>query len=409
MVLDLGPKRAVPVSKATILGVALGNIMFIAWERHPQDRRRPLIAYDVAVLMQAGVLLGVLWGVILNLMLPEVIIVTLLAIVLGFTAYKTIGKGITRWRAETAAEAAATIKESNDAQMLPNDQKDVEVSMNPTRSGEGLEMTEASSVDQSVSMTPVDPRMEEDAEEMRLIVAEEQQLFPRWAWVSLAMMTAFLIMYSLFINGFFISNVSVCEPGLYWPLYWLPTPFFGALMLLFARRNYTRHLRKQALNYKFLDGDLHWSWRSTLSLQPAAIVAGMVAGCLGIGGGMILGPLFLSLNLHPQVVTATTGFMLLWTASAGTIQYLTVGKLPWRFALFFGMFGVLGGQIGQRVVKRIVGRTGRPSIVIFLLGSIIALAVLLMTVIGVTTVIDKSRGGEAIFRLDLGPFTCDYV
>ena len=43
-------------------------------------------------------------------------------------------------------------------------------------------------------------------------------------------------------------------------------------------------------------------------------VAGVAAGLLGIGGGMILGPIFVALDFQPQVGTATTGFMILFTA-----------------------------------------------------------------------------------------------
>ena len=52
-VLGLGPKNAVPVSKATIFGVAIGNVFFIGRERHPKANR-PLIDYSTAVFMQGG-------------------------------------------------------------------------------------------------------------------------------------------------------------------------------------------------------------------------------------------------------------------------------------------------------------------------------------------------------------------
>ena len=65
-VLGLGPKLAVPVSKATIFGVAIGNTFFISREKHPLANR-PLIDYSTAVFMQGGELAGVVVGVLLNL------------------------------------------------------------------------------------------------------------------------------------------------------------------------------------------------------------------------------------------------------------------------------------------------------------------------------------------------------
>lgn len=58
VVLGLGPSLAAPVSKATIFGVALGNVFFLLPQRHPHADR-PLIEFRVATLMQSGVLLGV--------------------------------------------------------------------------------------------------------------------------------------------------------------------------------------------------------------------------------------------------------------------------------------------------------------------------------------------------------------
>ena len=41
-VLGLGPQLAVPVSKATIFGVAVGNVFYISREKHPKVTQRPI-------------------------------------------------------------------------------------------------------------------------------------------------------------------------------------------------------------------------------------------------------------------------------------------------------------------------------------------------------------------------------
>ena len=44
---------------------------------------------------------------------------------------------------------------------------------------------------------------------------------------------------------------------------------------------------------------------ASLSMHPEELLlllgAGLVAGMLGLGGGMIIGPLLLELGVHPQV------------------------------------------------------------------------------------------------------------
>ena len=66
----------------------------------------------------------------------------------------------------------------------------------------------------------------------------------------------------------------------------------------------------------------------------------------------------------------------------------------------------LGAQTGQRVVRRVIRRTGRPSVVVLLLGSIIGLAVLSMAAIGVSEVVQQARAGEPVGRLNLDVLMC---
>jgi hypothetical protein len=78
----------------------------ILWARHPHADR-PLIDYEVSTLMQAGELLGVTLGVLLNLLLPAAVISLFLILLLSFNAYKTLAKGREKYRSETAAFAKA--------------------------------------------------------------------------------------------------------------------------------------------------------------------------------------------------------------------------------------------------------------------------------------------------------------
>ena len=55
--------------------------------------------------------------------------------------------------------------------------------------------------------------------------------------------------------------------------------------------------------------------------------AGVLAGLLGIGGGLVKGPLPLELGMRPQAAAATSGFMVLFTASSTTLQFLLAGAL----------------------------------------------------------------------------------
>jgi hypothetical protein len=53
-------------------------------------------------------------------------------------------------------------------------------------------------------------------------------------------------------------------------------------------------------------GDLKWSPRSTLLYPAVCVSAGVIAGLLGLGGGLVLTPLMLELGVHPATSAAST-------------------------------------------------------------------------------------------------------
>ena len=54
------------------------------------------------------------------------------------------------------------------------------------------------------------------------------------------------------------------------------------------------------------DQQTHWRVHQLILYCACGIAAGMVGGLLGLGGGFILGPLFLELGVPPQVTFHTS-------------------------------------------------------------------------------------------------------
>ena len=92
-------------------------------------------------------------------------------------------------------------------------------------------------------------------------------------------------------------------------------------------------------------------WWDIPILISLGLLAGGLAGLLGIGGGLIFAPVLLWLNLPTHQALATSSFAIVPTALAGTIVHLQSGSLPTRSALAIGLagfgsaliFGRLGG------------------------------------------------------------------
>lgn len=83
-----------------------------------------------------------------------------------------------------------------------------------------------------------------------------------------------------------------------------------------------------------------------LILAFAGILAGILAGFLGIGGGTVLVPLLLTLGTESIQAVATSSLSIVITASAGSIQNWRMGYLDIKNVLGMALPALITAQIG---------------------------------------------------------------
>ena len=80
--------------------------------------------------------------------------------------------------------------------------------------------------------------------------------------------------------------------------------------LLNAGRLRQIHEVKQREEYEYDENDIHFDKKSImLNLVTMCFIAGVMSGILGIAGGTIMSPLFLSLGMLPSVTAATNQYI----------------------------------------------------------------------------------------------------
>ena len=182
-----------------------------------------------------------------------------------------------------------------------------------------------------------------------------------------------------------IIGIASCS-GVYWLLLALAFAFAVVVTAFFARKNLKLWDLKAELNYRFSEGDVHWTTRNTIVHPCMCFLAGVAAGLLGIGGGLVLGPLFLEMGMLPGVSAATAAFMILFTSSATTLQFVLLGMLRLDYSLWYGAVGMCGTIVGQKLAGYFIKKYKRQSLIIFLLGGVIALSAAVMGAVGAAEV-----------------------
>lgn len=102
-----------------------------------------------------------------------------------------------------------------------------------------------------------------------------------------------------------------------------------------------------------------------LSLVIIGIMAGILSGLVGVGGGVVMVPmlvLFLGFSQHQAQGTSLAVLVVPVTAIA-VYNYYKEGYIDWRYAAIIAVFFVIGGYFGsklainidQKMLKKIFG------------------------------------------------------
>lgn len=104
------------------------------------------------------------------------------------------------------------------------------------------------------------------------------------------------------------------------------------------------------------------------------LLAGLLSGLFGVGGGTVIVPLLvLLLHFDQRLAAGTSLAAIVPTASVGVISYAVSGSVAWIPAIILAAGAVVGAQIGTRLLPRISQTALRWGFVGFLAVVIVSL------------------------------------
>ncbi|KAJ6229875.1 protein yippee-like [Anaeramoeba flamelloides] len=159
LILGFSTRAAVPVSQFTILGGSISVFVMNFKRRHPIDDR-PLIDWNVIMVMIPLVFGGTVMGVFGNIFLPDWVIVTIMFLILIYTGTRTTLKGVILWKKEKRE-----FQESKEKPKKPTESSDLEEDGNSLINKENEEKTDTESeIGKSENDTKESPDLENKTE-----------------------------------------------------------------------------------------------------------------------------------------------------------------------------------------------------------------------------------------------------
>lgn len=90
-----------------------------------------------------------------------------------------------------------------------------------------------------------------------------------------------------------------------------------------------------------------------LLLASGGLVSGILAGLLGIGGGVILVPFLVTLGYTPLQAVATSSLAIIVTSISGSIQNWRMGYFDFKRVIYLGLPALVTAQLGVYLASQI--------------------------------------------------------
>ena len=415
-------------------------------DRHP-TRDRPLIYYDALMQISSPIVAGVTIGTMVNQAFPSWLILGLLTIIVFFLVWDASIRSLKIYRKENEIHKVAAqdqiderstktmgkvssefINQNGKGENIKNSLDEVEEEEKANHEEEEKEDMKSeeinidenkdnsadSGAEKSDNISVIEDSTEHRSKEqgtndpvllrrITTIYQEEQKII---AWIPLfyfSILVGSSILFSLLKGGAgspSLIGISGCSPQ----YFSLIIGYFGFMLFLNLLASFYL-VRKTDVclktNYVFDEGDVQWNYYKCAWVSLGAVIAGIVVGLLGMGGGNLIGPMLLSLGVRPEISTVSSSFTIFISSGIASAQYFISGLIDFYYAAFFFGLSIIGSLLGILVLRRYAIRKQRISLLIICLAIIMAISLVIIPTVGIITFVKQYNQG--VFQLGFVP------
>ena len=401
LMFDFSTQEAVPISITMIFVLLVLRTILSLSDRHP-FRDKPVINYDLALIFSPSIVIGTIFGVIINkvsatwlLMIFILILLSLNAIVTGKKAVELKKKSqmqnnkkdinlthltydyINKFKKNTTDEDNLKTNENKNIIQIPSDAIITEENISKI-----IEINNDFTGRIQINDNTKDLKFNQIQEKVKIlekILKRENRLMD---YEKLVYLFINIIIYVLFLllggnqNITSFTGIEYCSVG-YWLFQFAYIPF-GFLFLIFSYKTLLKEYNEKVeFGYIFHQNDKKWDINTCFVMSVNGFFAGLTSPIVGGGGAIITAPLLLNMGYETQEASFTASFMALFSSIVTIIQYIIIGKIKWDYAAFCGGISLIGMIIGLKgILKELKKRNMIYVIVVFLVFLIVTTSIL---------------------------------
>jgi uncharacterized membrane protein YfcA len=398
------------------MGASLVSTIFNSMKRHPYTDR-PIIDWDLILILEPITLFGAVTGTYVNKVLPEKMIATMLVLLLSLIAHHTLGKARKMHLAEELFIKKKNWARAKKQLMMEQNANNIKSPSFDNRLAEAdppfiPRVHEGPSADPSDSSfnSPLQSffviRRDDQESIKSSLIEEEADPLPQHKITYIVAMLIFVVGMNVFKGGgAFESPVGIqCGSYAFWFLEVLTGVWLIGCTYLAGRYLLRRNAIKEAVGFDYVRGDIRWDIRTILIYPAVCLFAGLVSGMFGIGCAVIIAPLLVGVGVTPSVAAATCACMNFFTSTAATSSYVVLGSVipDSQYAFAALVLGIVATYFGGFIMTRALSatkmeknqRVERHSYIAYCMGVVVLVSALSMTIEALVSVIYHSYDEE---------------
>jgi len=401
LLLHFSTIHAIPLGNTAVLGSSISNIIFSLLKKHPLDKHRSIIDWDVISMMEPMTMVGALIGAYLHSILPGWFTQYALVIILSITSLRMLYKGINdlvynktlnKNQYEVILpenDIPVTYKSVSSPDSTTYQSEDFNFSDKLTDTNNNSEITSNYYIQTSIDTISTQPSKSFEIEQAvksennngnnnnNNSVTSESFLPIGTLGILILLFTGTVLINLAKGSEYITTKVFPNNSSLILTTILI---LYMVTIAVWLRHRVIHHYHERiSNNYQLLNGEVKWNTRNSTLYPLASISAGVIAGLFGVGGGIVKAPLMIEMGIHPLVVASTSTVMIFFTAVTAASSYFVYGVLQWDYALVLFVLGIVSNIIGHTVVSSIIALYKSSSIITILLGLLIGVSALLMT------------------------------
>jgi len=400
--LHFNTKQAIPLGNITVLGGALTNIIYNFNKRHPTIKKFSLIDWDVIAMMEPATMLGALLGAYFHKIMSPKLTTVLLMFLLAVISSRMLYKGF-------YVILASHYNRSQNDIVIDNVKPDVE-SDTFTEKEIAIDMSDVS--DYTIDSPNFDSKSDDKRTYQYPVSLLEKKAIIRHGMIETPISldkieyspvqtygsindrdvgaypevtTPWEIIILLLVLGIGACIINLLKgfmiDSFFWPIAAtaILVAFIVTIAVILGRIVVKRHLISPSENFGDTDGIIiRWDTYNIVTYPALCLLAGVMAGSFGVGGGIIKAPLMIEIGMHPHAASVTSTTMILFTSAIAATSYLGDNSLIADYGIFMFGLGVVSNVLAQKVVNPIIMKFGHASLITVLLGAVIAVAAVLL-------------------------------